>query len=174
MSPATIVFSHGQESGPWGSKIRAMSEMAKGLGCAIDSIDYQGIADPTERVDKLIESCKEISGDIILVGSSMGGHVATAAATPVAAVGLFVLAPAYYMPGYEELTPDPPPIPIEIVHGWSDDIVPPENSVRYARACAATLHMLDGDHRLTNNIGEINFFLEQFINRISARDSTKE
>jgi predicted esterase len=171
MSLPIIVFSHGQESGPWGSKIRAMSEMAKGLGCEIDSIDYQGIADPTERVDKLITACKGMRGDIILVGSSMGGHVATAAATPIAAVGLFVLAPAFYMPGYEELTPDPPQIPLEIVHGWSDDIVPPENSIRFAAKCAATLHMLDGDHRLTKNIGEINFFLERFINRISARNS---
>ena len=170
MSLPIIVFSHGQESGPWGSKIRAMSEMAKGLGCEIDSIDYQGIADPTERVDKLITACEGIDGDIILVGSSMGGHVATAAATPIAAVGLFVLAPAFYMPGYEELTPDPPQIPLEIVHGWSDDIVPPENSIRFAAKCAATLHMLDGDHRLTNNIVEINFFLERFINRISARN----
>lgn len=171
MSLPTIVFSHGSESGPWGSKIQAMSGMAMGLGCAIDSIDYQGIADPTERVDKLIGACESISGDIILVGSSMGGHVATAAATPVAAAGLFVLAPAFYMPGYEELTPIPPRIPFEIVHGWGDDIVPPENSIRYAGECAATLHLLDGDHRLTKNIDEINFFLEQFINRISARES---
>ena len=174
MSLPTIVFSHGQESGPWGSKIRAMSEMAKTRGCAIDSIDYQGIADPTERVDKLIKSCESISGGIILVGSSMGGHVAAAAATRVGAVGLFVLAPAFYMPGYEALTPLPPQIPIEIIHGWSDDVVPPENSIRYAREGAATLHMLDGDHRLTNNIGEINFFLARFINRISARESAQE
>jgi predicted esterase len=174
MSLPTIVFSHGQESGPWGSKIRAMSEMAKGLGCEIDSIDYQGMADPTERVAKLIKACQRIRSDIILVGSSMGGHVATAAATPVAAVGLFVLAPAFYMPGYEELTPVAPQIPTEIVHGWSDDVVPPENSIRYAGQCAATLHMLDSDHRLTNKIAEINFFLERFINRISARDSGLE
>ena len=174
MSPPIIVFSHGQESGPWGSKIRAMSTTAKGLGCAIDSIDYQGIADPTERVDKLIEACSAYGSNIILVGSSMGGHVATAAATPVAAVGLFVLAPAYYMPGYEQLTPDPPEIPIEIVHGWHDDIVPPENSIRFAGECSATLHLIDGDHRLTNNIDEINFYLERFINRIASPESSLE
>ena len=174
MSLPIIVFSHGQESGPWGSKIRAMSTMAKGLGCAFDSIDYQGIANPTERVDKLIEACCAYGSNIILVGSSMGGYVATAAATPVAAVGLFVLAPAYYMPGYEQLTPDPPEIPIEIVHGWHDDIVPPENSIRFAGECSATLHLIDGDHRLTNNIDEINFYLERFINRIASPESSLE
>ena len=174
MSSPIVVFSHGQESGPWGSKIRAMSTMARKLGCAIDSIDYQGITDPTERVDRLVEACGTYDSNIILVGSSMGGHVATAAATPVAAVGLFVLAPAYYMPGYEQLTPDPPEIPIEIVHGWHDDIVPPENSIRFAGTCSATLHLIDGDHRLTNNIDEINFYLERFINRIASPESAVE
>ena len=159
----TVIFSHGQESGPWGSKIRSMSELAKGLGCNVDSIDYQGIADPTERVRKLVHECADINDPLILVGSSMGGHVATAAASTLGAAGLFVLAPAYYMEGYEELTPPPPKMPICIVHGWHDDIVPVENSIRYARKCSATLHLVDGDHRLTENISEINEYLEQFI-----------
>jgi len=172
MSFPQVIFSHGQESGPWGTKICAMSEMARGLGCDTDSIDYQGIVDPTERVNKLVDACRALDGDIILVGSSMGGHVATAAAGPVSAAGLFVLAPAYYMPGFEALTPDAPDIPIEIVHGWHDDIVPPENSIRFAGECSATLHMVDGDHRLTNNIDEINYYLERFINRIANPESS--
>ncbi len=165
----TVIFSHGQESGPWGSKIRSMSELAKGLGCNVDSIDYQGIADPGKRVEKLVHECADIDDPLILVGSSMGGHVATAAASTLGAAGLFVLAPAYYMEGYEELTPPPPTMPICIVHGWHDDIVPVENSIRYARKCSATLHLVDGDHRLTENLSEINEYLEQFIkSKISA------
>jgi len=157
----TVIFSHGQESGPWGSKIRAMAEMVKGIGCGADSIDYQGIADPTERVNKLIAECANIDEPLILVGSSMGGHVATAAAAALNAAGLFVLAPAYYMAGHEELTPTPPEMPICIVHGWNDDIVPVENSIRFAAACKAELHLLDGDHRLTANIDEINYYLKR-------------
>ena len=164
----TIVFSHGQESGPWGTKIRAMAAMVEELGCKAESIDYQGIADPSERVDKLIAQCKGIDDTIILVGSSMGGHVATAAATRVGAAGLFVLAPAYYMEGYEELTPPPPDIPICIVHGWHDDIVPVDNSIRFARQSKATLHLVDGDHRLTANITEINGYLKRFIRQITG------
>ncbi len=159
----TVIFSHGQESGPWGTKIRSMSERVKGLGCAVDSIDYQGIADPSERVAKLLRECADISDPLILVGSSMGGHVATAGADALGAAGLFVLAPAYYMEGYEDLTPPPPRVPICIVHGWHDDIVPVENSIRFARECAATLHLVKGDHRLTENIDEINEYLENFI-----------
>ena len=164
----TVIFSHGQESGPWGTKIRAMAERAKILGCKVDSVDYQGIPDPTERVRKLVRECALIDDRLILVGSSMGGHVATAAAEESGAVGLFVLAPAYYMPGYEALTPLPPEIPICIVHGWHDDIVPVENSIRYARSCSATLHIVDGDHRLTANLDEINEYLQKFVSKISG------
>lgn len=164
----TVVFSHGQESGPWGTKIRAMAELAKGLGCKTNSIDYQGIADPTERVNKLIAECGDLDDTLILAGSSMGGHVATAAAGSLAAAGLFVLAPAFYMPGYEDLTPTPPDLPISIVHGWRDDVVPVENSIRFASSCNAELHVLDGDHRLTENIGEINYYLQRFVEKIAT------
>ncbi|NNC77752.1 MAG: alpha/beta fold hydrolase [Woeseiaceae bacterium] len=163
----TVVFSHGQESGPWGTKIRAMAECVKALGCTAESIDYQGISDPAERVEKLVRIAADIDDTLILVGSSMGGHVATAAAEPVAAVGLFVLAPAYHMPGFEALTPDPPDIPICIVHGWHDEIVPVDNSIRFARNCMAELHVIDGDHRLTANIEEINSYLAAFVRRLS-------
>jgi surfactin synthase thioesterase subunit len=162
-----VIFSHGQESGPWGTKIRAMADAVKQLGCSADSVDYQGIADPTERVDKLLRFCADIEMPIVLVGSSMGGHVATAAADTVNAVGLFVLAPAYYMPGYEELTPAAPQMPLSIVHGWHDDIVPVDNSIRFARESFATLHIVDGDHRLTANIDEICDLLVRFVEFVS-------
>ena len=167
----TVIFSHGQESGPWGTKIRAMAERVKELGCGVESIDYQGIADPTERVKKLVRECADIEDALVLVGSSMGGHVATAAADTLGAVGLFVLAPAYYMEGYEDLTPLPPKMPICIVHGWHDDIVPVESSIRFARDCAATLHLVNGDHRLTANIDEINDYLERFIRTFYKNDN---
>ena len=164
----TVIYSHGQESGPWGTKIRAMADCARALGCEADSIDYQGIADPTERVDKLIAEAGSIDERLILVGSSMGGHVATAAAQKLNAVGLFVLAPAYFMEGHEELTPDAPKMPICIVHGWRDDVVPVENSIRFAQTCCATLHVVDGDHRLTANIDEIKQLLKNFIAQVSG------
>ena len=162
----TVVFSHGQESGPWGTKIRAMADLVTSMGCAAESIDYQGIADPTERVAKLQAEAAAIDDNLILVGSSMGGHVATAAADSLHAAGLFVLAPAYYMPGFEDLTPAAPTMPVCIVHGWRDDIVPVENSIRFAQACRASLFFIDGDHRLTDNIDEIRNYLRLFIEKI--------
>ncbi len=168
MTMPFVCFSHGQESGPWGTKIKVMAATARNLGCKADSIDYRGIADPVKRVEKLIAACAEIDDPLLLVGSSMGGHVATAAAEKVGAAGLFVLAPAFYMPGYEEMTPAVPGIPIEIVHGWHDDIVPVENSIRYAGECSATLHLVNGDHRLTANIDEITVWFVRFIHYLSS------
>ena len=112
--------------------------------------------------------CAAVDDQLILVGSSMGGHVATAAAARVGAAGLFVLAPAYFMEGYEDLTPPPPAIPVCIVHGWHDDIVPVDNSIRFARDCSATLHIVDGDHRLTDNIVEINRLFDGFLQDVAA------
>lgn len=164
----TVVFSHGQESGPWGTKIRKMADLVEGKGLTAISIDYQGIADPTERVHKLVAEAGNIDDKLVLVGSSMGGHVATAAADRLSAAGLFVLAPAYYMEGYEQLTPPPPSMPIFIVHGWHDDVVPVENSIRFARDCSASLYLVDGDHRLTANIDAINRQLDGFIDALDG------
>jgi pimeloyl-ACP methyl ester carboxylesterase len=164
----TVVFSHGKESGPWGSKISAMAELVRGMGFDAGSVDYRGVDEPAERVDKLLAECRDIDDTIVLVGSSMGGHVATAAAEALDVAGLFVIAPAYFIAGYEEFTPSPPSMPICIVHGWHDDIVPVDNSIRYARQCQATLHLVDGDHRLIANIDEINDYLRLFLEQLSA------
>ena len=75
-----VVFSHGKESGPWGSKIRALAAVATAAGWAVDSIDYQGMADPAARVAKLVAVGRSAAGPLVLVGSSLGGHVCTAAA----------------------------------------------------------------------------------------------
>jgi pimeloyl-ACP methyl ester carboxylesterase len=171
MTMPAVCFSHGRDSGPWGTKIQAMADAVRSLGCRAESVDYRGIADPTERVDKLIAECQDLTESLVLVGSSMGGHVATAAAAPLKAIGLFVLAPAYYIDEYEHLTPPAPGIPISIVHGWRDDVVPPENSIRFAAECRATLHLVDGDHRLTENIDEIIQYLTSFI-RVLAGTGT--
>lgn len=169
MTMPAVYFSHGQESGPWGSKIKSMAAIVEKLGCRAESVDYRGIADPTDRVNKLVAECSDIEEPLVLVGSSMGGHVATAAAEKVGAIGIFVLAPAYYMPGYESLTPPPPDMPIAIVHGWNDDVVPVDNSIRFARECNADLHILDGDHRLTANIDDINGLLTRFIENLVTK-----
>jgi pimeloyl-ACP methyl ester carboxylesterase len=148
----TVVFSHGKETGPWGSKITAMAATARELKLAVESVDYQGIEDPAKRVDKLLEAGSTMTGSMVLVGSSMGGHVSAAAAHRLQVRGLFLLAPAFYMRGFEAYTPQDVDCPTAIVHGWRDDIAPVENSIRWAREHRAALHILESDHRLQDQI----------------------
>jgi pimeloyl-ACP methyl ester carboxylesterase len=160
----TVVFSHGKESGPWGSKITAMAAVVKESGWAAVSLDYRGMDDPAARVGKLMAAAAQLEQPLVLVGSSMGGHVAAAAAATLAARGLFLLAPAFYMPGFEAHTPQNVACPTAIVHGWQDAIVPVENSIRWAREHGAALHLLDSDHRLEDQIDTICALLRKFLN----------
>ena len=163
MSERLVIFSHGQDGEPWGAKIVAMAEAARARNYRAESVDYRNIADPAMRVEKLLAFCKGMTAAPILVGSSLGGHVATAASQHVGARGLFLLAPAFYMPGYEQHTPKPARCPMAIVHGWRDDVVPIDNSVRYAREYRATLHAIDADHRMTSSIDAIVRYLGFFL-----------
>ena len=165
-----VVFSHGRDSGPWGAKITAMAEVARAEGYAVESVDYRGVDDPLERVTRLLSYCRELQGPLVLVGSSLGGHVCTAASDLLQAHGLFLLAPAFYMPGFEQHTPRPAHCPITIVHGWRDDVVPVDSSVRYAREHHASLHVLDSDHRLQDVIGQINYLFEYFLVSLDKRN----
>ncbi len=158
-----VVFSHGQESGPWGTKISHLADVARAAGAKVDSIDYRGITDPTERVSRLVETLVDESAPLLLVGSSMGGHVAASAANALRPRGLFLLAPAFFMPGFEALTPTGADCPTAIVHGWSDDIVPPENSIRFAADTRCDLHLIAGDHRLTEQLPTISVLFRHFI-----------
>jgi pimeloyl-ACP methyl ester carboxylesterase len=166
----TVIFSHGKESGPWGAKITAMAAVARDLGGAVESVDYRGMDDPVARVEKLIGTAAGIAGSPVLVGSSMGGHVAAAAAARVKPRGMFLLAPAFYMPGFEAYTPQEVACPTAIVHGWRDDIVPVDNSVRWAREHRAALHVLDSDHRLEDQIDAIGVLFRSFLSDLSQPD----
>src|SRR5579863_9266604 len=162
-SSGTVVFSHGRESGPWGSKITAMAAVVRTHGWGVESVDYRGLDDPGDRVCKLLGVGKELQSPLVLVGSSMGGHVAAAAASRLGARGLYLLAPAFYMAGYEEYTPQDVACPTAIVHGWHDAIVPVENSIRWAREHQAALHLLNSDHRLEDQIEAICQLLRAFL-----------
>ncbi len=143
-----------------------MAAMVRTQGWAAESVDYRGLDDPGERVRKLLVAGKEFQSPLVLVGSSMGGHVAASAASRLGARGLFLLAPAFYMAGYEEYTPQDVVCPTAIVHGWHDDIVPVENSIRWAREHQAALHLLNSDHRLEDQIEAICLLLRAFLSAL--------
>jgi pimeloyl-ACP methyl ester carboxylesterase len=147
-----------------------MAALVRELQAAVESIDYRGLDNPAERVEKLVAAAASIRGPVVLVGSSLGGHVSAAAAARVKPCGLFLLAPAFYMPGFEPYTPRDISCPTVIVHGWRDDIVPIENSLRWAREHRAALHVLDSDHRLEDRIEAICAFLELFLAELALSE----
>ena len=158
-----VVFSHGQESGPWGRKISALAEVARSEGYEAHSVDYRGIDEPRARVARLVDFCKELAGDLVLVGSSMGGYVSVASASLLHARGVFLMAPALYVDGLPELRAGVLDCPTTIVHGWRDDVIPFEHSVRFAQAYHAALHVLESDHRLHNQVRVIQYLFEYFL-----------
>ncbi len=163
MTERHICFAHGLESGPWGTKIRALADSARADGWTVESLDFQGVDDPRARVEKLLDYCRSFGVTMALAGSSMGGFVAAAVAARYPVRGVFLMAPAFYVPGYEQHVPPPPACPVTIVHGWRDAVVPWQGSVRYAESARARLALLDGDHRLTANLAEIRVIFGLFL-----------
>lgn len=158
-----VCFAHGSESGPWGTKIRVLAEIARGRGWTVESLDYQGLDDAQARVARLADHCRRYGQPMALAGSSMGGFVAATVAAQLPMRGLFLMAPAFFVPGYEPFVPPPPGCAVAIVHGWRDDVVPWESSVRYAARSRARLTLVDGDHRLTANLPELARLFDMFL-----------
>lgn len=156
----TVCFAHGKESGPWGTKITVLARVARARGWEVQSIDFTSTFDPDRRVEMMLAAA-ERRGEVVLVGSSMGGYVATMASRNLEPAGLFLLAPAFYLSGYAEQDPAPLAKRTEIVHGWRDSVVPPANVVRFAGRYRATLHLLDAGHTLVEVLG----FLEECFGR---------
>jgi hypothetical protein len=82
----------------------------------------------------------------------MGGYVSLVASETVNAKAVFLMAPALYMPGYERREYPSRCSHIEIVHGRSDDVIPPEHSIRYAKEADCALHLIRGDHALNGSL----------------------
>lgn len=160
----TVVFSHGKESGPWGSKITTLSNVAKDMGFAVESIDYRDLDCPEDRLERLKETITQKSSDVILVGSSMGGYVSLAAASEVSARGVFLMAPALYMPKYK-VQNYPYDGYVSVVHGWNDDVIPIENSMKYAQQQKAQLLLLNDGHRLANSKSVISPFFRNWLEK---------
>lgn len=175
-----VVFSHGKESGPNGRKIEALRRVAEAAGAHTISVNYRehpaGVphdhdlpGEPDRRVRQLLSTALPKARRLVLVGSSMGGYVSTVAASTLRPDGLFLLAPAFHLPGYAVALPETTVPDIAIVHGWGDDVVPWQNSERFARQHRCTLHLIDADHRLDGAIPLLERLFGMFLERVTAR-----
>ena len=158
-----VVFSHGQHSNPFSRKILALYEMAEAEGYNAAAVDYRGIDDPKERVLMLSDFCKDLAGELVLVGSSLGAWVSLAASSSLHTRGMFLMAPAITMPGLPALRAGSLHCPMTLVHGWRDEIVPYEQSMEFAKAHGASLHLVESDHGLHSALPLIRNLFQYFL-----------
>ena len=139
----------------------------------MESINYTDLPDAGPRVERLLQSEAGKAKGLILVGSSMGGYVATVASSVLKPEGLFLLAPAFYMPGYPEQNLVPNARAVRVVHGWSDEVFPVEHSIRFARKFSATtrmeLHLIEDDHRLSADLPFLAMLFGRFLEQVKVR-----
>jgi pimeloyl-ACP methyl ester carboxylesterase len=166
-----LFFSHGKESGPWGFKIKRLAKIATAKGCSVDSIDYRDSMDPDLRVERLLDRLQQETRPFILVGSSMGGYVSLVASASIQTHALFLIAPALYIPSFKQQQYASTAGHIEVVHGWSDDVIPPQNSIDYAREADCSLHLISGDHPLNTSIESVETLFERFLDSALATSS---
>ena len=143
-----ILFLHGLESGPHGSKYQALSWM---FGPVV-APDCSGISDPLERLKIIKDTIAAETEPFLVVGSSMGGLMAMLLLRerPEKIAGMVLCAPALHRPAATgiDLTNLPP---TRVIHGSRDTVVP----LSASRPFGDRLLIVDDDHRLGNSIPEI-------------------
>jgi len=191
ISNNTLYFAHGQESGPWGTKIQYLAEIARGRGFHVESPDYSHIPDPDDRVRSLLDQIPrprntshdslerpmdshgdENGGKLVLAGSSAGGYVSAVASEFLNPDGLFLMAPAVSLRGFGKRNPQPNASHRWVVHGWDDDIVSPQSVIGFAAQHKMQLHMLDGDHRLVDVLPTVGTLFALFLEQVLSDTKT--
>lgn len=162
-----VVFAHGMESAPWGSKITALAKIAREQGFRAESPDFRHTQDFDERVAHLLQLEPRCQGRLVLAGSSMGGCVTAHACAKLRPAGLFLMAPALYFENYDA-EPEYCPTLTTVVHGWNDDVVPVDRALRFARSRNADLHLLDSGHTLNDRIPVLEKIFAEFLERVLA------
>lgn len=164
----SLYWCHGSLGQPWGAKSKALSHIAEQAGLTMIAPDFRKTEAPDERVAMLAELLAESDKPAIIAGSSMGGYVAAAATARADVRGLFLLAPAFYFPGYAVHVFSSLPPAVTVVHGWTDDVVPVDNSIRFARTHRADLHVVADGHRLQKSIDPLCLLFASFLEAATA------
>lgn len=157
-----VYLSHGLESGPKARKVQALATIARARGWDTVIPDYRGLG-LEDRVSLLLAKLESRRDPVLLVGSSMGGAVSILATVQKPVAGLFLLAPAVFLPGYDEVGSTVQAQRTCIVHGWNDDVIPAKNAFRLAERHSAALHLYDDDHRLSASLAAIQNLFERWL-----------
>jgi alpha/beta superfamily hydrolase len=172
------ILSHGFESGPDATKVTALAEVADRCGWSHERPDYTDLdakrevselGDVPARLKRLRGLARDAAarGPVLLAGSSLGAWISGRVSLEVPVAGLFLLAPPTRM------DPAPPmdaaPVPISIVHGWHDELIPAERVVEWAKPRNARLLLVDDGHRLSAHVRDGAAAFEALLRSLDAR-----
>ncbi|TYT25460.1 hypothetical protein FZO89_03830 [Luteimonas viscosa] len=155
------ILSHGFESGPDATKVTALAEVAERLGWTHERPDYtdldamrevSDLGDVYARVERLHARAVAAArrGRLVLAGSSLGAWISGQVSLRVPVAGLFLMAPPTRMGAAPPL--QAADVPVSIVHGWHDELIPATAVVDWAHARSATLLLVDDAHRLADHV----------------------
>jgi len=142
----TLVFLHGLETGPHGSKYQALRE----LDADLLAPDCEHVMDLDARM-AIVERDLADKTDLVLVGSSFGGLVAALFADrhPDRVRAYLLCAPALhenYADGISRV-----PERACILHGKADDVVPIAASRAFGKRFGVPVIEVDDNHRLSDS-----------------------
>lgn len=155
------ILSHGFESGPDATKVTALAEAAQRLGWSHERPDYtdldgrhevSALGDVPARLQRLLGLAHAAAarGPLVLAGSSLGAWISGRVSLEVPVAGLFLMAPPV------DMNPAPPleaaAVPVAIVHGWDDELIPARSVIDWAWGRKARLMLVDDSHRLADHV----------------------
>jgi len=155
------ILSHGFESGPDATKVAALAVAAERLGWTHERPDYtsfDGRRDLSELGDVEARQAHLFAlaiaaasrGPLVLAGSSLGAYISARVSLQVPVLGLFLMAPPTTMGRLPNL--DAAPVPISIIHGWDDELIPAQQVADWAHARRARLLLVNDTHRLSEHV----------------------
>ena len=139
-----VIISHGLNSGPDATKATALAQACDLLGWRCERPDYR---DLDALMPPLGDVNGSISGPVLLAGSSMGAFISAQVSLQLPVRGLFLMAPPIAPDGYD-MTLQTAAVPVSVVHGWHDDLIPADEVLRWAKHHQARICMVNDDHRL--------------------------
>lgn len=156
-----VILSHGFESGPDATKVVALAEVAQRHGWTHERPDYtdldakrevSDLGDVYARIERLLALARKAAerGPLVLAGSSLGAYISGTVSLQVKPAALFLMAPPVAMGPAPKL--QAADVPISIIHGWDDELIPAADVVAWAYPRRARLLLVDDSHRLSAHV----------------------
>ena len=177
-----LYYLHGYQSSPTGEKATIFKKTLGAIPIAYcdDSPEHLVISQCLNRISEALKNDYEV----VLIGSSLGGLLAASIAlTHPTVKQLILLNPAIIPPETDlhtikgmplrilEEMKDPRlfeqkiPVPITILRGIQDDLVPDEWILSFAKAQQATIQLYNDDHRFSKNLQNLPIILSELLQK---------